>query len=488
MPQDKNDRPDTTCAAYDDMAVHWPLLDALLGGMDGMRAGGTTWLPKFKKEESIDWTARLNSSFLFNAYGDTVNQIAAKPFGESITIKGTAPKALADIERDVDGTGKNLTQLGLDLYTGGVVYGKAHILVDYEARTDESGNPIQRTLAEENESKDRPRLIYVSAKQLLSWRYDVAADGKPTLTQICIAESVIEPVGMFGEKTVQQVRVITPSEFAVYRKRMNEKGQQIDEWYMVPELSGKHTLGKVPLITVYFRRTGYLTAEPPLLSLAETNLEHWQSSSDQRNILHFARVPILYGTGMSQTQIDEGITISPHKATLLRGDGKLGYLEPQGAAITAGAEDLKRLEEQMETLGLQPQMTRMGGVTATQSLTNEERTMSEAQAWVRNAETGLLDAYKLAGEWIKAEVPEDFAIDIFSDWTVDITGDQDITQLREIRKQGDLSQKTFLEEVQRRNLISDTVDLDMEIEAIGMEPPKLAMGFGGDTGEDGTDV
>jgi len=35
-----------------------------------------------------------------------------------------------------------------------------------------------------------------------------------------------------------------------------------------------------------------MQAKPPLLDLAWLNVEHWQSASDQSNILHVARVPI----------------------------------------------------------------------------------------------------------------------------------------------------------------------------------------------------
>lgn len=43
--------------------------------------------------------------------------------------------------------------------------------------------------------------------------------------------------------------------------------------------------------------------KPPLIELAHLNVKHWQSQSDQDNILHVIRVPILVRIGI-QTQYD----------------------------------------------------------------------------------------------------------------------------------------------------------------------------------------
>ncbi|MBX8484820.1 DUF4055 domain-containing protein [Pseudomonas cichorii] len=49
---------------------------------------------------------------------------------------------------------------------------------------------------------------------------------------------------------------------------------------------------------------GTLFCDPPFKDLAHLNIQHWQSKPDQDNILHVARVPILFGSGIA-----EGTTI-----------------------------------------------------------------------------------------------------------------------------------------------------------------------------------
>jgi hypothetical protein len=48
-------------------------------------------------------------------------------------------------------------------------------------------------------------------------------------------------------------------------------------------------------------RCAFGDGEPPLLDLAYLNVKHWQSQSDQDNILHIARVPILALIGVRTT-------------------------------------------------------------------------------------------------------------------------------------------------------------------------------------------
>src|SRR6185295_4553940 len=99
------------------------------------------------------------------------------------------------------------------------------------------------------------------------------------------------------------------------------------------------------LAPVYLNRTGFMTGEPPLEELADLNVAHWQSSSDQRNILTVARVPILFGTGIEG---NEKLEIGA--SSMIRTsdpNAKLTYVEHTGAAIGAGERDLERLEFQM---------------------------------------------------------------------------------------------------------------------------------------------
>ena len=108
-----------------------------------------------------------------------------------------------------------------------------------------------------------------------------------------------------------------------------------------------------------------MTARPPLLDMAWLNLAHWQSASDQRHILHIARVPLLFGRNL---QVPEtGLDIGPNRLILSDDpSADLRFVEHSGAAIEAGRQDLRDLEEErMAILGLDLIARRPGHMTAT---------------------------------------------------------------------------------------------------------------------------
>jgi hypothetical protein len=92
---------------------------------------------------------------------------------------------------------------------------------------------------------------------------------------------------------------------------------------------------EIPLLPVYINRTDFMRASPPLAKLAELNIAHWQSSSDQRNILHVARVPILFGAGVRRRR-QNAIGASEMVKFNSNPAAKLTYVEHTGAAIGAG--------------------------------------------------------------------------------------------------------------------------------------------------------
>ncbi|MCV5359812.1 DUF4055 domain-containing protein, partial [Escherichia coli] len=80
------------------------------------------------------------------------------------------------------------------------------------------------------------------------------------------------------------------------------------------------------------------------------NIKHWQSQSEQDNILHVARVPLLVAYGLDR---NEELTVGASTATIFEDRTKNGleYVEHSGAAIESGETSLEKLENQMRHAG-----------------------------------------------------------------------------------------------------------------------------------------
>ena len=180
-----------------------------------------------------------------------------------------------------------------------------------------------------------PYFVLVWARQMLAaWR------DRHGLQEVWIREDSLRPKGRFGEESVPTARVIDREIWQEWRPRSNLSNL----WAISRD--GRHGLGQVPLITFNVAPNGFMRCRPPLIDLAWLNLAHWQSSSDQRHILHVARVPILFGRAL---QAGEGaIEVGPNRLILADDPAAdLRFVEHSGAAIAAGRQDLIDLEDRM---------------------------------------------------------------------------------------------------------------------------------------------
>lgn len=438
-------------AAY--MADERERISALMGGTGTMRAAGKKYLPQSPAESQEAYSYRLAVSTLYNGLRRTVETLAGKPFSEAIETENVAD-SLKDWLDDVDLQGRDLHSFAHAVFKAALEDGLSHILVDYPQTLPGA------TLAEKRTTGARPYFVHLRQSQILGWRSE-RIEGVETLTQLRIMESVTEPEGQWATRTVPQIRILEPTRWETRRK--NER----EEWVIFAE--GEVSLGAIPLSTIYTDRVAFMQARPPLLDLAYLNIEHWQSSSDQSNILHVARVPILFASGFQDGtfKIGAGAAITNDDPA-----AKLIYVEHTGAAIGAGRESLKDLEERMSLMGAQLLVKKPGARTATEKAIDSADADSALSLMVRNLEDSL-----------------EYALQFMADWEglgpageVELVGeiggleDMEIAGLMKARELGLLSAETVFHEMQRRGLISDDMQWPEELARLKGEGVPVAVG------------
>lgn len=442
----------------------WEMVDDLWGGTKSMRLAKERWLPKEPKEATKAYELRVERSFLFNGYRQAVQMISGKPFGKPVTLRESEklPEPLDAIEENVDRTNRGLSKFAEECLRWGVHYGLHHVLVDFPAR--DASTP--RTLEDDRRERVRPLFIHVKARDVLGFS-TVEENGVQVLDMIRFRDNRVEPEpDGFGEIEIDRVRVYTRTEWAVYRREND------DDDYVL-EGSGAHSFGSVPIFTYYVNRTGYMQGQPALEDLAWTNVAHWQSSSDQRSILRFARVGILFFSGLSEEEKKQEIQVGANRVLKATNENAKGtYVEHSGASIQAGERDITKLEEQMQRFALQPFVQRSGGMTATARALDTAESDSQIQTWVRGLEAFIRDLYEAAAKWVSVELPFEFAVSIQKDFTISLSGTEDLTELREMVVAGLISHETYLREVKRRGLLHESTDVEEELERVSSEAPR----------------
>lgn len=333
--------------------------------------------------------------------------------------------------------------------------GVSGVLVDHPPAAE------VKTKAQEKSAGIRPYFVRYPPGTVLGWKAK-RVNGAMQLLQLRLLEAETVDDGIFGVKTVEQVRVLTPGAWAVWRA----KPEKPDEWGEVE--SGTTSLKVIPFTFFYGVRTAFGVGMPPLLELAHQNVEHWQSSSDQQTILHVARVPILFMKGF-----DAKSKLSIGAASAVKSENEkaeLKYVEHTGAAIAAGRQSILDLEERMRQTGAQMLVRRTGKVTATQVIGEESTDQCVLQRITEVFDTSIEQCLRFMALWIG----EDFngSVELYRDFGAADMGEASAQFLLAMSVAGKLSNETLFKEIQRRDLVSPDVTWDDESKRLpAPEPP-----------------
>lgn len=464
-------------SAYLRMAPRWRMIDVLLGGTEAMRAAGEEFLPQYDNESNKNYQSRLQRATLLNMTEQTLDTLAGKPFREAIVLDEDVPPQIEDLAEDVDMQGNNLQAFARSWFREAWAKGFSHVLVEHptpEAKTDAEGEQRPRTLADDRAEGLRPYWVHVKPECLIA-AYSAVVLGQEVLTHVRILEKSVERVG-WEEVEVVRVRVLEPGTWQVWAP--NEKG---DEWHI--ESEGATSLDYIPLVTFYAgKRTSLMECKPPLTDLAHLNVAHWQSSSDQRNVLTVSRFPILAASGVPA---DQKVNIGPNNfLTTEAPEGKWYYVEHTGAAIAAGQTDLSSLEDQMATYGAEYMRKKPGDETATGRALDAAESSSYLAATVRDFQDCIELAMQYTADWLGLE--EGGSAKVNADVDLSEADAAELDALLKMRAQRDISRKTLLDEMQKRAVLSDDFDEEADAELLAEESANtLGDMFGGGNGTGG---
>ncbi len=437
----KSPDPSKPSAAATLMAPRIALMDALMGGTEALRKAGETYLPRYEAESTKNYEYRRNRSVLLNIFKRSVSILVGKPFSKPVQIKEDFPPELLPMVEDVDRNGNHLNTFARNVFQDALVNGLTHVLVEYP----NVAAVAPGTLADERALNAEPYFCHVPHKDIIA-AYAETINGVETLTQVRIKEQTTRTNG-WEEQVIEQVRILYRDRWELWQK--NGKRWEMDD-------GGPNTLGFIPLLTFYAEREDFMVSRPPLTDLAHLNIAHYQSSSDQRNILTLTRFPLLAGRGLNDEEAT--VDIGPNKLlTSASKDGEFYYVEHSGAAIAAGRVDLEDLKLEMSMIAVDL-TKRSGDITATEISTDTAQSTSLLQDLAMRFGDFLESCFLVAGQWKGIPPKRSGSVAVNSDFGLAASA-ADLTTLTQIRQMSEISHDRFVEELKRRNILSDDYDV-----------------------------
>ncbi len=414
---------------------HWILIEDLLGGTYQMRSRHRKYLMQEPRELDESYDNRLARSVCPPYFLRLERMLAGMLTRKPVRLSDTGNN-LREQLFDVDLQGNDLNVWTYETARKMIRYGHIGVLVDAPA----TGN------------NGRPYWVTYTPRDILGWRTEMI-DGEMQFTQLRLQEKVSEPNGLYGEKIVEQVRLLTPGAFEIHRKAKTGKFVKVDEGTMPVE--------KIPFAVAYSNRVNLLDSRPPMADIAELNLKAYQIQSDLDNQLHISAVPMLAFYGFPQNA--EEVSAGPGEAIAFPADGRAEYIEPDGKSYDAQFRRLDRLESQINELGLAAVLgQKLSAETAEAKRIDRSQGDSTMMVVAQQMQDMIDNCLMFHSQYINSEAGSCF---VNRDFLSQRLEPQEIQALLTLYTSGSITQKTLLDQLTEGEVLGDEFDVEEEIEA-----------------------
>ena len=414
---------------------HWMLIEDLLGGTYQMRKRHRRYLPQEPRELDESYDNRLARSVCPPFYLRLERMLAGMLTRKPVRLNDTAD-SIREHLFDVDLQGNDLNVWTYETTRKMVRYGHVGVLVD----------------APTSGQNSRPYWVTYTPRDILGYRTEMI-DGEVKLTQLRLQEKVSVPEGLYGEKIIDQIRLLTRGGFEIHQKGKNNLFTKVDE--------GTTSLSEIPFSVAYANRLNLLESRPPMSDIAELNLKAYQIQSDLDNQLHISAVPMLAFYGFPQSS--EEVTAGPGEAIAFPSDGRAEYIEPAGRSYDAQFKRLDVLSNQINELGLAAVLgQKLSAETAEAKRIDRSQGDSTMMVVAQQMQDMIDNCLQFHGQYINAEAGSCF---VNRDFLSQRLEPQEIQALLQLFTSGSITQETLLKQLHEGEVLGDEFDIEEEIES-----------------------
>ena len=353
-------------------------LDVCEGTLE-LREKRHKYLPQFPAETDADYDYRCETATCFNLTKKTRDVMAGLVFKDVVDLESDVDPEIKMLWENIDNAGTHGDVFARKAFEHGFE-GYSVILVDAPMAT-----PVSRE--EQIRLGLRPYWILYTADDVWNWRYRVNPVSKKTeLSLIVFREITTEASGEFTSEEVLRFRVFRYEgdvvTWQVYRQLYDEE-RKSNEYVL--EASGEiPQLSQIPIAVVC-----NLGGDPFLLDIALKNIEHFQTYSDYKSLIHKTCVPIPVGKGL-ETAGDERIVVGGSTMVQTSATGGFGFAEVAGSSLNVVRQTLQDNREEAALMGLsiltgQPQVM----MTATEILLNSISETAELRVFARSLQDAI---------------------------------------------------------------------------------------------------
>ncbi len=347
-------------------------------GSNGTNNQGEAYLPKFPKESSASYEFRRDTATLFNLTRKTRDVMVGLVCQSEIELQPDVNSEIKLLTENINNEGDHLDVFARKVFES-AFEGYAVVLVDAPAQ-QAADSEQERALGL------RPYMVLYTADQIWNWRYRINPfSKKKELELLVLREDTDEPDGRFLTKSVTRYRCFSLVDNVVKWELWREvEVDGLGQKTVALEQSGMlDRLTQIPVGVM-----GALGEAPQLLDISLKNIEHFQTYSDYKSIIHKTCVPLLVAKGI---QPNETLPVGGDIMIKVGEKGDVTFAEPSGSSIEATRLSLIGVRDDISLLGLSmlADKTARVDLTATEALLNNIGETAELRVMARNLQDCL---------------------------------------------------------------------------------------------------
>ncbi|MBK8150819.1 MAG: DUF4055 domain-containing protein [Acidobacteria bacterium] len=416
---------------YDAFYAHRKPYCDVIRGTAHMREMGIEYMPKFPAEIAEDYALRKQLATLFNVTKKTRDVMTGLIFKGDPELSEDVSPEIAPLWENIDNAGKHGAVFARDVFDA-TFEGYCLILVD--------APPVAAPDRESELAAGlRPYWSLYKADSIWNWSYRINPISKAKeLELLVLRETSNERTGVFTFTAVTRFRVFMLTEtgvvYQLWREVINATTKKAE--YI---LESQGILSRMTQIPAAIVRS--LGDEPPLVEIAQKNIEHWQTYSDYKMLIHKTCVPMLKILGESAEDASTKVVGASVAWSIENPAGDVGFAEIEGKSLETVRQSLLDNREEMALMGLAllADKTAKIDVTATEALLNNIGETAELRVMARALQDALELAAGFTAQYLGQKPVEGGSIELQPIWSG--TSDDETAELDLLDKRATIANK-----------------------------------------------
>ena len=433
-----------------EMGIQSTIMRDVTMGTLHIQSKGETYLPKYFQESKSDYNARLKNSELIPATAEAITTMVGKILSK--------PTQLNEIDEEkfyienIDNTGTTFESFEADSLRKALRDGMGFVLVDFPAVEG-------RSRAQERADNIKPYFKYIKNTQVLNKRSKIV-NGVTVLEQVTIEDMKTVEDGDFGTRDVTQYRVYRLRESIVSVEVYEETEEGV---VSVEEERALKGVKEIPLVPLYTNQTGFMVATPLLAEMAQINLSVYRMNSGLKRTIYNVGDPtnVIYGDAPRDDQGNPlPIVVGSSNMLQLDRDAKYEIVGISPEIIAPTKEEIESMKKDMAKIA-----TEMINTEADRTATEVSKDDANQKSKLKQIAINLENCWNKCKEFYYGFLGEmdEGEIIVNRDFNSTAMSAEDRRELRADWQAGVITHKTYIEELQKGELLTTVEDVEAEI-------------------------